>query len=1135
MTSEGRNSDRMGFLGLTRTKAYIIWFIGITMLLSPVASHARDCIEIWIPGNFTAIKQAVVPDDQQCPDYDAWTPTFFPAVDSEEALKTEPGVEPIGSMTVGAGAELIWPFDVEIGPDMQVRADRSNLTLQGGNDVSHWDPTAPSLGIVMRGGTFTKTGLSNSRINVPISVGGGEIVVPAGRLTVKAQGNISMISGLTIEGDVVLDGGVFRGSGVEQGNYTWRSGTIGGFLIPAESIVTIVDGGDTRVTGSTNIFDENGRGGLSNSGLIRINGDIDALTAEPGGVSANFVTSNGEIEKSSGPGTASIGQGSIGASVDGGRITSKEGRLEFDVRFATIENSELDAQQGEIAFVGNGSRVIEGSVMTGNFEVTGAGQTSFRRTTISGRVHLNGGRFELNDQPQHDGVIVLENGTFGTALAPVSGDFTWIGGVMDRFELGAADPSSAMLRIPSGASPRIANLTNDGTISIEDDIDLLCAAEMDTRCALNNSGIIRKVGGENISWIGESGDLSNLFFNDLNGQIRAQSGVLKFSLAPNPPGLVTQNNFTGTSLITDGGQIEFSGSTKRVFSDVTLSGNIEFIKSEDNRFLDSTFSGNVIINGGKYSFSDATSNDFGLVLRNGKFETAPQANGILGSAAWEGGVADGLIFGGPQDRDVIIRLQGAATEIGPEDLINYGRIEILEDHGVLAAVEQDFGSAEVINHGEIVKVSGDGVSTIGDERIEFTSIGGRIVSRSGVLEMNPAKATFESSQIIAETGNIVFVGKSTTIEGGSVDGTVFDVKESGIGRFSGTKLDGVEFKSGVHIFSSINEQSGSIVLEQGTFNSPDVEKAGLRGRVSWKAGDIGVLVLGDPQGIGNDTTVLAIESSGRKSIGNSIHNWAKITGSGSIGGSGSIINNGTLSPGSAQAKFGVISTTGGLELDGGGRLLIDIGKNNRGDAIEIQGPRMLELDGELVLRLDPGVKDEFGSDGTAYELIGARSIAGAFSSIMIEGAGSLDVDVELAVEEKPSGRQSLVLKVSKSEVLLLPECLDFGDNLLQSSSISDFILVENRGFSEVLVEEVTVEGLHAADFSVVSDSDQCSGASLLDEEFCGFQIEFSPLGPGARKASVSVETSSPDRRLLAELQGTADVIFMDRFGSSGCQ
>ena len=112
------------------------------------------------------------------------------------------------------------------------------------------------------------------------------------------------------------------------------------------------------------------------------------------------------------------------------------------------------------------------------------------------------------------------------------------------------------------------------------------------------------------------------------------------------------------------------------------------------------------------------------------------------------------------------------------------------------------------------------------------------------------------------------------------------------------------------------------------------------------------------------------------------------------------------------------------------------------------------------------------------------------------------------------------------ELNLTPANLDFGDVMI-GGVVGATLIVENTGTGLLETGSLSLQGMHAGDFSIEQNS--CAGAQLAGGEFCDIEVGFSPTAPGIREATLRAESnalSSPDR---AALRGSNDVVFADEF------
>ena len=83
----------------------------------------------------------------------------------------------------------------------------------------------------------------------------------------------------------------------------------------------------------------------------------------------------------------------------------------------------------------------------------------------------------------------------------------------------------------------------------------------------------------------------------------------------------------------------------------------------------------------------------------------------------------------------------------------------------------------------------------------------------------------------------------------------------------------------------------------------------------------------------------------------------------------------------------------------------------------------------------------------------------------------------------------------------------FGNRVLGGDPATATVVVENLGWIDLEIDGVTLGGVDAADFSVLSDS--CTGAALDFEETCAIGIRLSPTHLGTVAANLSFDSNEP--------------------------
>ncbi len=103
-------------------------------------------------------------------------------------------------------------------------------------------------------------------------------------------------------------------------------------------------------------------------------------------------------------------------------------------------------------------------------------------------------------------------------------------------------------------------------------------------------------------------------------------------------------------------------------------------------------------------------------------------------------------------------------------------------------------------------------------------------------------------------------------------------------------------------------------------------------------------------------------------------------------------------------------------------------------------------------------------------------------------------------------RLPLLGKGIEPELGFEPARLDFGEQLVGSTSSAARLWLTNRGSAELAVGKVALDGLAGADF--VGASDACSDTTLAPGKRCAVAFRFVPTAAGLRRAEVSIRSDS---------------------------
>jgi len=102
-------------------------------------------------------------------------------------------------------------------------------------------------------------------------------------------------------------------------------------------------------------------------------------------------------------------------------------------------------------------------------------------------------------------------------------------------------------------------------------------------------------------------------------------------------------------------------------------------------------------------------------------------------------------------------------------------------------------------------------------------------------------------------------------------------------------------------------------------------------------------------------------------------------------------------------------------------------------------------------------------------------------------------------------------------VSLVPDHLDFGDQVIGRRSKAKRITVTNAGGKSLNIRSVTCNGDNWSDFSVVNDT--CTGATIAPNRACIIDVTVNPSDTEERNASLKLEDNAPDSPQALSLTG----------------
>ena len=401
------------------------------------------------------------------------------------------------------------------------------------------------------------------------------------------------------------------------------------------------------------------------------------------------------------------------------------------------------------------------------------------------------------------------------------------------------------------------------------------------------------------------------------------------------------------------------------------------------------------ISGGTIGGGTVT-NDYGANLNaEGEIDTALDNNGglyvsgvlvVSGKVTNYGSIdadsGESLRADGGLDNYGTIDLDGGSIT-GGGALINYAG-GVIRGGSAISALFQNTGGL----------VHADGTSTLVIVTMTTNSSGGEMRINDGAGISVASGFTNQATVVLGGAGAMLSGGainSSGTIRGqGLVTSNLTNTgavrAEGGVLSLSGTLGNGsaglMEVMSGATLYAGqgLAQNDGSVVLRGGTFDNSSyaIDNQGqITGYGVFRSGG---LTNSNHVGVGGgDMDVIGdVVNSGTFDVaaGRTATFYNDVSGSGSFGGTGTVVFLGAVNPGSSPAA---VSFGGDVVLGSGAKLEIELGGGSPGsghDALNVAGN--LTVDGVLELRLINGFTPSIGQE---FEILTFSSLSGEFDGV----------------------------------------------------------------------------------------------------------------------------------------------------------
>jgi len=113
--------------------------------------------------------------------------------------------------------------------------------------------------------------------------------------------------------------------------------------------------------------------------------------------------------------------------------------------------------------------------------------------------------------------------------------------------------------------------------------------------------------------------------------------------------------------------------------------------------------------------------------------------------------------------------------------------------------------------------------------------------------------------------------------------------------------------------------------------------------------------------------------------------------------------------------------------------------------------------------------------------------------------------------------QGPAMPATPAYVILTPDNLDFGDQVVGRTSAPKRITVKNSGGGTLYVDSVDLGSDNATAFAVLKDT--CTGAKVEPDRVCLIDVAFTPRRTGGRNARLKFNDNSPGSPQRLKLKG----------------
>lgn len=151
-----------------------------------------------------------------------------------------------------------------------------------------------------------------------------------------------------------------------------------------------------------------------------------------------------------------------------------------------------------------------------------------------------------------------------------------------------------------------------------------------------------------------------------------------------------------------------------------------------------------------------------------------------------------------------------------------------------------------------------------------------------------------------------------------------------------------------------------------------------------------------------------------------------------------------------------------------------------------------------------------------YRLAVARISVSVVIALVVSGMFALPAATRIGLGLN-TANQDPALPPSPPYVSMVPDNLDFGDQVVRRTSAAKRVTVKNTGGQSLYFDSVDLGGDNPTAFAVLKDT--CTGATVDPNKACIIDVTFTPSATGGRNARLKLSDNALDSPQRLKLKG----------------